>query len=77
MLALKLIGILIFFVHYYIVLALVACKNALCYFLRFVTQRTSEKHHISPFTAAHSHVYATIGNESTMQNRSYRVKDSR
>lgn len=41
MLALKLIGILIFFVHYYLVLALVACKNALCYLLRFVTQRTS------------------------------------
>lgn len=46
---LKFLGILFFFVHYYLFLAYVVIRNAVQYLWRMLTQKVTEKHHISPF----------------------------
>lgn len=69
--ALKAIGILIFFVHYYAVLALVVFKNTLTYFWKHLTQPSPQKQNINPFTATHSHVFANIGIGFSIQIKSF------
>lgn len=58
---LKMVGIAFFFLHYYVVIALAFVKNILIYLWRMIMQTHAEKHHISPYSATHSHVFAHIG----------------
>lgn len=58
---LKFLGILFFFLHYYLFLGYAIIRNALQYLWRLVAQKPTEKHPISPFEATHAHVFAGIG----------------
>ena len=60
---LKFLGILCFFVHYYLFLAYAVLRNAFQYLWRLLAQKTTEKHHISPFEATHAQVFAGIGTD--------------
>lgn len=57
----KAIGILFFFLHYYIFLTLTVLANLIVYLWKHLTQDAPDKHQISPFQKTHDHVFASMG----------------
>jgi hypothetical protein len=74
--ALTFLGILCFYIHYYVVLALIAFVNVFKYLWKFFTQTSSDKHHISPYEAVHKDVFSHLCTFFSMQMTLFRTKVS-
>lgn len=57
---LKILGILLFYIHYYVTLSIYTLCNLLGYIWSWTNQSSVAKPHINPYKATHSYVFAHI-----------------
>ena len=67
---LKTLGILVFFIYYYIIIGFTTVVNAVIWLWKTIARKEAEKHRVSPYEATHHLVFAHICKTKLMQNRS-------
>jgi hypothetical protein len=67
---LKTLGILIFFIYYYIVIALTIILNCVAWLWKIISRKDSDKHRVSPYEVTHRLVFAQICKSNSTQNKS-------
>jgi hypothetical protein len=57
---LKTLGILVFFIYYYVVIGFTTVVNAVVWLWKTIARKDPEKHRVSPYEATHNLVFAHI-----------------
>lgn len=72
--ALTYLGIVLFYFHYYFLLALFSFCNVFKYLFKLLTQKSTEKQSISPYEVVHKDVFTNRRKHTITQIKSSRTK---